>query len=71
MISDAPSATRRDVNELIRTDKRNYALLLGFALRVNGRRSRSAIVDETSFAHRRPIDGDVAQRLFDALTRSG
>jgi hypothetical protein len=67
LIADAAPDVRSRVNDLIRADKRNYALLLNFAIRVDGTRTRDAIIDETSLAWRTPIDLAVAHQLFDVL----
>jgi hypothetical protein len=70
MIADAPPAIRDAVSELIRSDKRNHALLLNFAIRAGRGMSADAIVDDVSMSWREPIDRDLAHRLFDALLQS-
>jgi hypothetical protein len=70
MLHDAPDDIRRAASNLIRADKRNYAMLLNFAIRIDGRRSRRAIIDDTSSSWRQPLDEEVAQRLFDVLLAS-
>jgi hypothetical protein len=71
MLADLPGESRSAVFDLIRADKFNYSLLLNFALRADGRRSQSDVIDDTSFAFRRPLDERVAKRLFGALIESG
>jgi hypothetical protein len=63
--------TRREVARLLREDKQHHALLANFAIRADGRRSRAEIVEETSFALRRPLPAAVADPLFDALLEAG
>ena len=70
MLEDANDTTRRSVRQLLANDKRNGALLVNFAIRADGRRTAREIVDETSFALRRPIDEGISRPLFDALIES-
>jgi hypothetical protein len=71
MLADLPAAQRSVIADLLRTDRRHHALLLNFAIRVDGRRTRQQIVDETSFALRRPISDATAEALLGALIDSG
>jgi hypothetical protein len=71
MLAELPGGTRSAVSSLIRSDKNNIALLLNFAIRADGRRNQSEIVDETAFAFRRPIDDVIAKQLLGALIESG
>jgi Peptidase family M28 len=71
MIADLPTASRSAVSRLIKANKDNYALLLNFAIRADGRRSRDDIIRETSYALRCPPDDTTARLLFDALLESG
>ena len=71
MLADLPVHERSLASDLIKKDKYVYAILLNMAIRANGRKTRGAIVSETSFALRCPIDATVASRLFDLLLESG
>jgi hypothetical protein len=71
LLADLSPATRAEVTALIAADKRDYGVLLDLAIRADGARPRHEIVEETSFALRRPLDPRVATTLFDALLESG
>jgi hypothetical protein len=70
LLADLPDATRSAVAALIDDDRQNHSLLLNLALRADGSRTRAELIEETSFALRRPIDQEIAQRLFGALLES-
>ena len=70
MIDDMPAATRSRVCDLVSQDKQVLSLLLNFAIRINGRRSRREILHGTSFSLGYPISGDKAHYLFDAMIQS-
>jgi hypothetical protein len=70
LIADLPPHQRAVLTALLQTDKNNYALLLNFAIRVNGQRHEQQIKDETSFALRRPISETTANVLFASLVES-
>jgi hypothetical protein len=70
MIDDMPAATRLNVWNLVSKDKQVLSLLLNFAIRINGRRSRREILNETSFSLGHPISEDKAHFLFDAMIQS-
>jgi len=67
MIEDMSPSTAHLVSDLVAEDKRTLSLLLNFAIRINGRRSRQQVIKETSFGLGRPIAHDKAQRLMDAM----
>jgi hypothetical protein len=71
ILADLPVHQRSVTSDLIKNDKCVYAILLNMAIRANGRKTRDAIISETSFALRCPIDATVASRLFDLLLESG
>ena len=71
MIADLPSMTKTRISHLISTDKQTLALLLNFAIRIDGQKTRCEIIRETSFALARPIAERVAQTLFEAMIESG
>jgi hypothetical protein len=71
MFEDLSPGRRSAVLDLIAARKTNLALLLQFALRCDGQRTRRDVIRETSFAHRRPIASSVSDTLFDALLESG
>lgn len=70
MIDDMPAATGSGVRDLVSQDKQVLSLLLNFAIRINGRRSRHEILNETSFSLGHPISKDKAHHLFDAMIQS-
>lgn len=71
MLEAASPGAGEDVLELIRADKINLSHLFNFAIRADGTRTQREIVTETSLAARRPVLGDVADRLFGAMFSSG
>lgn len=71
MIAHLPEASRHALGSLIAADKHCLAVLFNLAIRADGRTGRSAIIEDTSLALGRPLDGAVAGRLFDALEESG
>jgi hypothetical protein len=71
MMADLPVNKRLLVADLIRADKHNYALLMNFAIRADGRRTQMDIISETAFAVEKPIDPAIAEHLFSALIESG
>lgn len=71
MLADVSRSMHSRIAEAIARDKANLALLFNFAIRVDGRKSRRQIVEETSFDVRRPIDEGLADLLFGALVESG
>lgn len=70
MMADLSGRTCDEVADLVAADKVRLALLLQFAIRADGRRTRADIVRDTSLALDREIDPAVARRLFDALLES-
>jgi len=62
--------SRHAVAELIRLDKRNYALLLYLAMHTVGGLGRDEVIRQTSFAWRAPLDAAVAHQLWAALLES-
>jgi hypothetical protein len=71
MVNDLPVTKRTLIRESIQSDKMNYARIINFAIRADGRRSRRAVIDHTSFALGRPLEAANAASLFDALLESG
>ncbi len=71
MMADLPRSRRVRLANLIATDRSNHALLLNFAIRVDGKRTAAAIVSESSYALGKPIAKEIARPLLDALTESG
>lgn len=71
LMADLPNDRRFEASDLIKADKFNYSLLLNFAIRANGRRSRREVINETSFACQRPLDSRIAERLCAILIESG
>jgi len=71
ILADLPVHERSVASDLIKNDKYVYAILLNMAIRANGRKARDAIISESSFALRRPLDATVTSRLFDLLLQSG
>jgi hypothetical protein len=70
MIDDLPATNGSLLRDLVSRDKQVLSLLLNFAIRINGRRSRREILSETSFSLGHPISGDKAHYLFDAMIQS-
>lgn len=71
MLADLPKETHSAMTDLIRSNKRYLSLLLNFAVRANGQRTRSEVISETSMALREPLDERTAAFLFNALIESG
>jgi hypothetical protein len=71
MMEDVSSNTRAALHGLVRESKMTLALLLNFALRSNGSKRKLEVIDETSFALRRPLEAKRASFLFDSLLESG
>lgn len=71
MIADMPPEIRTIVSGLAASDKRVLSLLLNFAIRVDGRRDRKTVLEETSFALERPVTQGLAAQLFDAIVAAG
>jgi hypothetical protein len=70
ILTQISSSTSSAVSNLIKSDKKNYAILLNYAIRIDGKKTQSDIMSEVSFALRKPIDDKVARQLFDALLES-
>jgi Domain of unknown function (DUF4910) len=70
MIDDMPEAPGSGVRDLISQNKQVLSLLLNFAIRINGHRSRREILNGTSFSFGHPISEDNAHYLFDAMIQS-
>jgi hypothetical protein len=71
MMAALPVSRRASVAALLQADRRNHGVLLNFAIRADGRRTPQQIIEETSFALRRPLRHATAETLLGALIDSG
>ncbi|MFJ9556041.1 DUF4910 domain-containing protein [Nocardiopsis sp. NPDC101807] len=69
MIAALPPSRRQAVRELVARDKNTLSVLFNLAIRADGTRDRAGIIDETSYALRRPLPR--APELFQVLESSG
>jgi hypothetical protein len=70
MLSALPTERRTALSSRIRKEKSLLAVLANFAVRADGTLSPEAIVQQTSFALRKPLDEPSARELFSALIDS-
>jgi hypothetical protein len=71
MLADLPAPARKTILAATRENKINLAILLQYALRIDGSRGRERIIRDTSLSLRRPISPAISSVLFSALVDSG
>jgi Peptidase family M28 len=70
-INGLPQNTRHTIQKLITRNRLNYSLITHFAIRANGKLSRSEIITQTSYTLAQPLPEQDAAIIFDALLEAG